>query len=80
METTNGQVFYHVRVQSHLYYALQGGIIRQSDAYVIRTAEGLPVWTWIQPMPLPIGKAEILRRDCARLFGSTVRLEEAQPA
>lgn len=75
--TTAGQVLYHVRVQSHGYIRHAG--IRQRDAYVMRSADGLPVWTWIEPAPLPLGKAEQLRRDCARLTGGTLRLEEARP-
>jgi len=75
--TTTGQVLYHVRVQSFGHVRYAG--MRQRDAYVMRSAEGLPVWTWIEPMPLPLGKAEALRRDCARLCGGTLRLEEARP-
>lgn len=60
-------VKYHVRVQS------QG----DRDAYVMRSSDGLPLWTWIQPIPLPLGEAEILRRDAVRLRGGTIRLEEA---
>jgi len=60
-------VKYHVRVQS------QG----DRDAYVMRSSDGLPLWTWIQPTPLPLGEAEILRRDAVRLRGGTIRLEEA---
>jgi hypothetical protein len=60
---------YHVRVQSF------GSGICQSDAYVTRSPDGLPIWTWVEPAPLSLGKAEILRRDCTRLCGGTLRLE-----
>lgn len=63
-------VKYHVRVQS------QG----DRDAYVMRSSNGLPLWTWIQPTPLPLGEAEILRRDAsgyANEQGVYLELEEA---
>ena len=66
---------YYVRVQSSGYMRHAG--IRQRDAYVTRNDDGLPTWTWIEPSPLPLGEAEILRRDAARITGGTLRLEES---
>lgn len=66
---------YHVRAQSFGYVRYSG--IRQSDAYVTRSPDGLPTWTWVEPAPLSLGDAEVLRRDCARICGGTLRLELA---
>lgn len=48
-----------------------------ADGYVVRTANGLPAWSWIPPAPMPLAKAEQLIEDAARLAGGTLRIEPA---
>lgn len=64
-----GEILYHVRVAAPS---------EPEDAYVGRMAGGLPVWSWSAPPPLPLGLAEILRRDALRLCGGTLYLEPVE--